>query len=566
MTSPISPTSKSSTPYDEDLTAPQKNSLLKPRFLEVLTRKQKHSLKKFPLPPELPILAQTEFSLTFNIPAAPEPFTGVRTEELENGDTYQGLFKDGLFHGFGLIRDANGKARFRGLFHLGKKVCGQESPPGRPSKYFDIGPRIFAINVCHPQTAVFVRYDVNERLIEAFRFVTKGEDSFEFAPCKRQDSEWICGDEKIPYSTTGTTRMAVLENERQEGFGINQTETEYYVGMFKNGKYHGFGHLNLADEHRTIVGIFEEGELISGQEDIFTGLYQNRQKSCGITPNGGRWSDGKAFGKHTHHSSDGRSIFGSFFNGKLTGLAKVNEPDGKSLNIRFINSVPLILFLKEKNAPHIENSINANNQLTGFSIIPLKNGDAYKGLFVDGLAVGFGIITNPDGELKFTGNFQDGKKKYGIEVIDENTSYVGSYSKNARHVGCLVDPTSYNIYYYGPFKNNEPANEKAPPKGELRDGKKFGYHKIEDAKGKILEEGIFENDLLHVYGRRFQIGESYSGTMRKGKYHGIGALSFGSRIIMGTFKHGELITGQEIGKDGTLFVGPYKNREKVDKI
>lgn len=266
MTSPISSSHKPSVPCDEDLAPQKKPSLLKSRFLTVETKRQKQSLKQITLPINLPVIRQTKYDLSFKISYTPEPFTGVRTEKLENGDTYQGLFKDGLFHGFGIIRDQDGKAKFRGQFHLGKKVCGQENPPDLSSPgYFYNGPKIFGKDVYCAQVAVFVRYDENEKLTAAYIFQTREKNRFELTLGKILDDEWACGDFVIMLRVNELKRQVFFENVAQEGFGINETETECYVGMFKNGKYHGFGHLNLIREARTIVGVFEDGELISGK-------------------------------------------------------------------------------------------------------------------------------------------------------------------------------------------------------------------------------------------------------------------------------------------------------------
>lgn len=101
--------------------------------------------------------------------------------------------------------------------------------------------------------------------------------------------------------------------------------------------------------------------------------------------------------------------------------------------------------------------------------------------------------------------------------------------------------------------------------GEIRGSKKWGFGRTFDSEGKLISEGMHENDLLHGAGiQHLENGNVYHGLFKEGLFHGYGSIinSDGKVKFEGTFLKGSKQSGQEPYDDIRTFFGAYKKGNK----
>ena len=164
-------------------------------------------------------------------------------------------------------------------------------------------------------------------------------------------------------------------------------------------------------------------------------------------------------------------------------------------------SLNYIKFAVNAELPHYEGGI-IDGQKEGKGIQYFKDGTIYLGEFKENKWNGEGKLIYQSG-LRYIGDFQDGKVNgYGVINYPSGARYEGLFKNSQRNgLGTLYE--SNGEVYKGQFKNN-----KKHGRGEqidLFEEKYLGYW-IDNAKngkgilfnenGKVLKQGIWENDIL----------------------------------------------------------------------
>jgi hypothetical protein len=105
--------------------------------------------------------------------------------------------------------------------------------------------------------------------------------------------------------------------------------------------------------------------------------------------------------------------------------------------------------------------------------------------------------------------------------------------------------------------------------GDVRGGKRWGLGRMENAKGELLCEGEFKNDLLNGFGiKYFDDGLCYEGIFLDDKFHGYGLcreINRGGLVtFQGYFYHGLIQYGTEPYDDNRCFTGTYDSKGEME--
>ena len=164
-------------------------------------------------------------------------------------------------------------------------------------------------------------------------------------------------------------------------------------------------------------------------------------------------------------------------------------------------SLDYIKFAVNAELPHYDGEI-IDGQKEGNGIQYYKSGTIYLGEFKDNKWSGEGKLIYQDG-LRYIGEFKDGKADgYGVINYPSGARYEGLFKNSQRNgLGTLYE--SNGEVYKGQFKNNKKHGRgeqidlfEEKYLGYWIDNAKNGKGILFDENGKVLKQGIWENDIL----------------------------------------------------------------------
>ncbi len=170
------------------------------------------------------------------------------------------------------------------------------------------------------------------------------------------------------------------DNNNRSGFGKHYSKTKktLYVGEWKNHVISGYGY-RINSDLTTDRGLWQSGNLISRYNYFFNGKYKDR-KTQGCV----RGNCNNGYGKYILSSN---SIYQGFF----------------------INGKRLIGEFKYTNGDKYEGEFNTNGKRDGTGFYTYKNGNTYKGQWLNDKKHGFGIFKYKKGKSFFE-NYNNGIK------------------------------------------------------------------------------------------------------------------------------------------------------------
>ena len=229
------------------------------------------------------------------------------------------------------------------------------------------------------------------------------------------------------------------------------------------------------------------------------------------------------------------------------------------------------------------------------------NGDIYEGSFREGFRHGQGKLTNKNNSYCYDGLWEyDKKNGKCVEKIDDETFY-GYYKNGVRDGKCTIKYNNnnnikfvgnfkdgkrdgYGVYifqethktYKGQFKNNSFEGEGEIIgdngyyfKGEFLGGLRHGDNCIEKKEGIREYKGSFRRDKMNGKGVYYWYFGENNGDIYEGEFvndiiegKGVYQYNYGTKYI-GDFLHGvKHGKGKEIYIDGSYFEGEFKEGKK----
>ena len=192
----------------------------------------------------------------------------------------------------------------------------------------------------------------------------------------------------------------------------------------------------------------------------------------------GEWKDNKWHGKGTYTWPNGAKYVGAFKGGKYDGEGVLTFSDGQKYAGAFR-----------------DDKFNGEGMLT-------SSGEKYAGTFRDGKFNGEGTYTWPSGQ-KYIGSFKDGRfNGEGTFTSSDGKKYVGEFRDDIRNgQGTLA--LSDGRQYVGEFRYGKPNGQGTYTwpigrmyVGEFKNGKRHGLGAEFNAKGKVLNAGMWIEDKL----------------------------------------------------------------------
>ena len=238
-----------------------------------------------------------------------------------------------------------------------------------------------------------------------------------------------------------------VSGDCDNGYGVYVNDNgDYYMGFFKDGKFHGQGKFITADGN-IIRGAFEN-DLPHGYA-----MMRFHDDEVGVVTYSGDFKNGDFDGYGALRSEDGSVCFGQFKDGGLNGEAAYYEPQSGIVESGVYRNDELVEERDPKDFKLIYGDKN------GFGIRLLAEG-RYTGNLKGGIPEGQGQLRTYDG-LTIVGNFRNGKAN-GQGMCENRLT-------KARYIGEFTDGslTGNGTMYYadgtqesGYFKNGKLLNEK----------------------------------------------------------------------------------------------------------
>ena len=384
---------------------------------------------------------------------------------------YKGEWKNGNFHGKGVLKEAWGGIYFGdfknnladgygrqeevdGTWWEGEvkddRLNGQAQYYSSRSKCLSKGNFVdFDLNgkgeiICesgYKALGNFKNDELDGQGIEIYSNGTKKEGQF--------IDGYLNGKGEIHWKS-GSYESGNFVNGELDGKGIYITKNgNKYVGDFKNGNFHGQGTYTWADGEKYIGGF--EDDIRSG---FGTFYYISGNIYEGNFANG----DQNGFGKYTW--VDGDKYEGDYLDGLRTGKGKYTYASGSVYEGDFLN-----------------------NLATGYGTFLYSTGEKYVGELLDGYENGFGKYESAEGDI-YEGNFKDGTfHGQGKMVYANGTIYEGLWEdgKEAEGKTTLAKFTTDEKYYALIIGNNN-------------------YEKLEDLDNAVNDAKDLEKVLKEKYG------------------------------------------------------------------
>ena len=282
---------------------------------------------------------------------------------------------------------------------------------------------------------------------------------------------------------------------------------------------------------------------------------------------------------------------------------KINYSDGKIIEI---NKYHLSYLAKEKQVSSgipifltnsnrvigIHKDINSNNFkyhldyigpiinfFKNFSEfrINLENGKYYIGNLRSDIPNGNGILYNKNKDMKYIGEFIDGK--YGGKgklIYDNGNYYIGQFINGIRHGKGIMYNNKNEIIFDGTFILGKPEGQGKYVNedggyyiGNFKNGLSHGKGILYYENGNIKYDGNFFEDKFEGHGKFiWENGNYYIGNWKNDLRHGKGILynKKGGIKYEGNFIKGEFYgNGKYIFENGNYYVGKWKNNLRNGK-
>lgn len=512
---------------------------------------------------------------TIVTPTAP-PASGRADYTYANGDEYEGEFRQGKRHGFGVYVEFVTKNQYEGDWaddqRHGKGIlsskCNGYIYDGEWQHDMRCGRGHSSLKNVETYTGNWARNSFH------------GSGIYSNADGDIYDGEWCYG------AKHGLGKLTIARPKRGEPFG----GLKQYVGEWLKGKFHGTGTAHYMDGTE-YSGSFQDGKrhgnglmVLAPADDKYDGQWWKGFRhgegswfsaASGITKEGtwrkdqaldGHWfivyangdkyagdcRRGRAWGQGVCKYANGSSYSGAWVDGLREGFGVCVNADGSILEGLWANSV----FIKAQRqpAPLIDvsltegPSVSASPRRRSSLSIPqlpppesgshsyvYANGDAYDGEFQNALRHGFGVFTE-----RASGNVYEGEwvcnERSGSGVLTSGMKdflYDGQWVNDMRNGfgHCVIRGCET---YSGQWRNNQ----------------FHGMGKYIDAEGHVYE-GEFAFGRKHGMGKQQQqgsspslTGEQYIGEWKDGYRDGIGDAVFADgSTYSGTWaqdqRHGE---------------------------
>ncbi len=403
---------------------------------------------------------------------------------------YEGMVKDGLYEGAGVLFNPAGEVSIKGTFSKGELV------EGIKKEYHNDG----SLRREGPVQAGNYEGHVKE-------FFYDGKIMFEGEYHKGER----CGEGKMYHRNGQPKQIGIFkDNVFYEGDALYFYEdnvTKMFVGKIKNMYYNGHGSRYFENGFLEYEGEFKNG-LYDGD-----GVYYYYEEPGKIKFKG-KFGDGRPDGEGEYLSETGQLIYkGRFINWKKDGKGVFYSSTGEKL---------------------LEGTFEDDRLYNGYGKIlwPGYGNVKYEGEFQNGYQEGTGkswyTNGNPEYEGAFKGNYFEGSGVLYFEHDKGVKLYEGKFLKGRYHG-------------FGNYWGKDETYE-----GEYKNGKKHGEGvlKSRDPNIGLVFEGKWElDDMMDGFARiRDEKTKTllYEGTLKRGKYDGKATKYYknGKKEYEGTFKSG----------------------------
>eukprot|EP00475_Leptophrys_vorax_P024502 TRINITY_DN3381_c0_g2_i1.p1 TRINITY_DN3381_c0_g2~~TRINITY_DN3381_c0_g2_i1.p1 ORF type:complete len:872 (+),score=223.03 TRINITY_DN3381_c0_g2_i1:27-2642(+) len=362
--------------------------------------------------------------------------------------------------------------------------------------------------------------------------------------------------------STGAVYDGEVMNGVPNGHGsCLRADGSRYLGLFKDGDFHGQGFLTFFEGHHLVsfAGEFQNnalkhGRLIFSNGNIYEGDFERGE------PNGrgkliveiqsplkmyeGEFLDGELHGEGVATYVDGRVFRGCFRNGEPAIRGKMTWPDGR----------------------YYEGELDSEGSFTGYGVLDTPAnpesgfvGIHYTGQFLNGGFQGKGKLQFKDGR-EYEGDFVDGQLHgKGFYTWPSGRTYEGEFAED-----CV---TGEGVMKW----HDSPAREKVIQvyEGRFYKGNLNGKGKMTWPETGKEYVGDFKDDEIDGMGKlTLPSGRIYECQFVKGAAHGGGVLTFpadpenGSvgRVYRGQFVDGDMCgRGVMTFDDGRRYIGGFKD-------
>ena len=212
-----------------------------------------------------------------------------------------------------------------------------------------------------------------------------------------------------------------------EGYGKIMFENgEYYIGEFKKGLRNGKGILICKNERLLYFGNFVDNDTkFQGPGTIEYQVFDYYI---------GEWKDGLTYGKGKLYFKNGTKYFGEFINDKVEGNGKIIWENGHSYVGKW-----------------------KDNLMHGNGKYIYEDGEYYIGEWKNNFKHGKGIIYYKNGNIKYEGDFINGKREgNGKYIYEDGTYYIGEWINDLEYGNGIIFYKNGNIKYEGDFINDLP--------------------------------------------------------------------------------------------------------------
>jgi hypothetical protein len=338
---------------------------------------------------------------------------------------------------------------------------------------------------------------------------------------RKEADEPLNGKNVIVKLPDGSSYIGAMENGKKHGFGILESADNSirYSGSWENDSRHGHGSFrnrNLTYDgewqrgsmtghcflHKFCIGRYT-GSCLSGQYSGY-GIMEFNDGSHYIGAWSGGFKNGPGIWK-TPHSQDCVLYDGEFVDGRQHGKGKSTFANGAIYEGNYVLG-----------------------EMCGLGSIRFISGETYNGNFQSDLYNGEGEFISAAGE-HYVGEFRMGEKHGQGKRVFDGKEISGRFECGAF---CGV----------GTIKTSEFVFD-----GDIQGHMPHGTGHWKDVNGNRSYHGTFRAGLFHGHGKLSASEEyDYVGSFENGKYHGFGTLTFSSgRKYVGQFENG-LSEGQGV--------------------
>jgi hypothetical protein len=310
--------------------------------------------------------------------------------------------------------------------------------------------------------------------------------------------------------TNGNRYEGYFKKDIEHGQGtFIWSDGSKYIGEYKEGLRHGPGVMEWASGDKFIGEYFEDylkkGEYFYNNGDKFIGEWDENEQASGKGKK--MWSDGSVYvgeykdgyrtGKGEHLYANGTKYIGIFFEGLSEGKGQYLFADGKYIGNFKNDKYDGKGIITWDDGEKYEGEWKGGEK-HGEGKYFYANGNIYVGAWEKNLEQGYGIFTWSNGEKyegEWKGGYRTGKGKYTFE---SGTVYEGDFFENRLEGNGIINYAD-GVEYIGEFKNGDengqgsityPNGDKYV--GQFKDAFEHGQGKMVYANGDVYE-GLWED-------------------------------------------------------------------------